>query len=80
MGHKYRINTYTFQSYRFKNGKQITSNGKYKMSYKDKHAKLIVTDTKPEDAASYKCVGSNIIGSVETSANLIVHCEFAFLG
>jgi hypothetical protein len=46
------------------------------MTYKDKVAKLMVTDTKPDDAALFKCVGANIIGSVQSSANLTVQSKY----
>ncbi|XP_064646233.1 titin-like [Lineus longissimus] len=57
----------------FKNNKELTASDKYKMSYKNKTAALIIKDSKPEDAATYRCTASNIIAHVETQANVIVH-------
>jgi hypothetical protein len=45
------------------------------MSYKNKTAELIIKDSKPDDAATYRCTASNIIGQVETQANVIVHSK-----
>jgi hypothetical protein len=67
--------TLLFPCSRFKVNKPITSGGRYTITYKNKLSELKIKDTTPDDAALYKCTASNIIGNVETSANLIVHSK-----
>ena len=64
----------------FMEGKQLIAGGRHDMSYTNKSAKLKIKTTKPEDAGKYKCVASNLIGSVETFANLGIHSKFIFFG
>lgn len=56
----------------FKNGKEIKSNRKYDMSYRDQYASLIIKDTDVSDTAVYTCSADNKVGLVETEAKLTV--------
>ena len=37
---------------------------------------LIVNNVRPEDEGFYSCRGENLLGSVNATAKLTVHCEF----
>ena len=59
----------------FKDAKEVHDGVKYEMNYTDNVAELVVKDTEPSDTAKYRCEAANVIGRVETSANLTINSK-----
>lgn len=61
----------------FKNGKQIKDGGRFQViaEEEDNLYSLVIDKVEPEDVAAYKCVASNDLGEVETTASLTLEEE-----
>jgi len=61
-----------FVVHRFKNGKELKPNKRYKMSYEGDVASLTVVAAEESDQGSYLCKASNKLGTVDTECTLTI--------
>jgi len=60
---------------RYKNGKELKSNKRYKMSFEGDEPSLTVVGAEANDQGSYMCRLSNKLGSVDTECTLTIQGE-----
>ena len=61
--------------FRYKGDKEVRRGAKFDFSRSGNSAVLIVKDSEPSDAATYRCEAVNKIGRVDTQARLKVHSK-----
>ena len=59
----------------FKDDKEIYSGQKYVTVVRGDEIRLVIRDTEPEDAGSYRLEASNRLGTVETEAKLKINSK-----
>ena len=59
----------------FRDGREIFAGSKYAMTYKRSSAQLTIYETEVDDKGVYKCEAANKLGSVNSTARLIVQCK-----
>ena len=69
-----------FVTNRFKNGKELKPNKRYKMSYEGDEASLTLVGTEESDQGSYLCKASNKLGTVDTECTLTIQGETKMCG
>jgi hypothetical protein len=64
----------------FRDDKEVFSGSKYVVIIRGDEIRLVVRDTEPSDAGTYRLEASNKLGSVKTEAKLNINSQyFAFL-
>jgi len=56
----------------FRDGRELVDSGKYSTVVRGDEVRLVVRDTELADEGSYRCEAANKLGSVDTTARLIV--------
>jgi len=64
-----------FVVYRYKNGKELKPNKRYKMSFENSEASLTLVGCEANDQGSYLCKLSNKLGTVDTECTLTIQGE-----
>lgn len=62
----------------FKNGKELESNDKIKITRELNHTKLELKDVNIKDAGKYTCQATNTVGSCSSTADVVVKSKFNF--
>ncbi|XP_054717243.1 pro-neuregulin-2, membrane-bound isoform-like isoform X2 [Uloborus diversus] len=57
----------------FKNGIRVKSDGRMKVRSKRRHSQLVISQVNFQDAGTYECSASNILGNATTSATVIIN-------